>query len=142
MSLDTLIDQLPHREPFRFVSHLREMDSGRCVGSWDVSGEEWFFKGHFPGNPIIPGVLITEALAQLGGLTVNSVLEDQSTPVLGMLVASDIRFRTPVAPPAMIDLMTQVTRSVGPVHLLKAEALVDGTCCAEGTLSLHVGERT
>jgi 3-hydroxyacyl-[acyl-carrier-protein] dehydratase len=117
------------------------MDSGRCVGVWDVSGKEWFLEGHFPGKPIVPGVLLTEALAQLGGLAVNTILEEGSAPVIGMLVASDIRFRTPVIPPASIDLETEITRSLGPVHQLKAEAKVDGTCCAEGTLSLHVGER-
>ena len=61
MSLDTLIEQLPHKDPFLFVTHLSEMESGKCTGTWDVSGDEWFLRGHFPDQPIVPGVLITEA---------------------------------------------------------------------------------
>ena len=141
MTLDQLIDRLPHRAPFRFISHLHKMESGHCVGCWNISGEEWFFEGHFPGNPIVPGVLITEALAQLGGLAVDTVMEDGGGPVTGVLVANDIRFRNPVVPPSSIDLDAQVTRSVGPVHLIDVAASVEDTPCADGTLSLHVGER-
>lgn len=142
MSLDTLIDRLPHREPFQFVSHLKKMSEGHCVATWTVNGEEWFFKGHFPDNPIVPGVLLTEALAQAGGLAVDTVMEDGQGPVTGVLVANEMRFRQPVMPPASIDLEVQVTRSLGPIHVLNATASVDGTLCAEGTLTLHVGERS
>lgn len=141
MSLDTLIEQLPHKDPFLFVTHLSEMESGKCTGTWDVSGDEWFLRGHFPDQPIVPGVLITEALAQLGGLTVDSLLDEGHEGTIGMLVASDIRFRKPIVPPASIKLETEITRSLGPVHQMQVAATVEGDRCADGTLSLHVGER-
>ena len=66
--MNGLIDRLPHRPPFRFVTELRCVDPSAFEAVWSVSGEEDFFRGHFPGEPIVPGVLITEALAQTAGL--------------------------------------------------------------------------
>ena len=86
--------------------------------------------------------MLTEALAQAGGLAVDTVMEDGQGPVTGVLVANEMRFRQPVMPPASIDLEVQVTRSLGPIHVLNATASVEGTLCAEGTLTLHVGERS
>ena len=77
MSLDQLIECLPHRPPFLFVSSIEKHEPGHVRGSWRVTGEEWFLEGHFPKRPLVPGVLLTEALAQVGGLTVEH--HDQAT---------------------------------------------------------------
>ena len=74
--------------------------SGR--GKWTVAGDEAFFAGHFPGNPIVPGVLIAEALAQLSGLVAAEVDDPESNP--GLLLRSDVRFKRAVVPPADIHL--------------------------------------
>jgi 3-hydroxyacyl-[acyl-carrier-protein] dehydratase len=136
MSLDHLIDRLPHRPPFLFVSRILSQEPGHVVGCWNVTGEEWFIEGHFPDRPLVPGVLITEALAQIGGLAADSGTEETG----GMLLSSDMRFRHPVTPPASIELDVRLVRSIGQLHLLEAAASVDGRACAEGTLGLLVGD--
>jgi 3-hydroxyacyl-[acyl-carrier-protein] dehydratase len=100
--MNGLIDRLPHRPPFRFVTELRCVDPSAFEAVWSVSGDEDFFRGHFPGEPIVPGVLITEALAQTAGLHLLS--REGGGSHGGMLVQSEVRFRKPVHPPAMISL--------------------------------------
>ena len=140
MSLDQRIERLPHRPPFRFLSRLSKVESGNVTGTWDVGDDEWFLSGHFPERPIVPGVLITEALAQLAGLAVDTVLEEEFNDMLGMLASSDMRFRRPVLPPASIELEARIHRSLGQLHLLKVSASVDGERCADGTIGLLVSE--
>ncbi len=136
MSLDHLIERLPHQHPFLFVSRILTLEPEHVVASWDVRGDEWFLEGHFPDKPLVPGVLITEALAQVGGLAADPGEERTG----GMLVSSDMRFRTPVTPPASIELEARLMRSIDQLHLLEVAATVEGTRCAEGTLGLLVGE--
>lgn len=136
MSPDPRIERLPHQPPFRFVSRLKLMEPGHVVACWDVTAEEWFLPGHFPGRPLVPGVLITEALAQACGLAAD----DSDEPSGGMLVSSDMRFRRPVTPPATIELEANLVRSMPPLHLFEASATVDGERCAEGTIGLLIGD--
>ena len=134
--MNGLIDRLPHRPPFRFVTELRCVDPSAFEAVWSVSGDEDFFRGHFPGEPIVPGVLITEALAQTAGLHLLS--REGGGSHGGMLVQSEVRFRKPVHPPAMISLCVTDDGSLGSLHRFEVRAFVRETLVADGTIVLAV----
>lgn len=134
------IQRLPHRDPFRFVSKVTELKQGESAkGIWTISGTEAFFAGHFPGRPLVPGVLIAEALAQLSGL-VGSTETAASSGLNqeGMLTHIDIRFEKPVTPPTELTLITSLTRSMGALQMFDVSAEVAGVVVARGALSLHL----
>ncbi|HEY2587246.1 MAG TPA: 3-hydroxyacyl-ACP dehydratase FabZ family protein [Tepidisphaeraceae bacterium] len=125
------LSRLPHRDPFRFITRINQLQpgiSGEAV--WEVNGSEPFFAGHFPGNPLVPGVLIAEAMAQLSGL-VGPPSADE-----GRLVHVDVRFDRPVAPPAQIILRSKHLRSVGILQQFEVSALVGEETVARGMLTL------
>jgi 3-hydroxyacyl-[acyl-carrier-protein] dehydratase len=125
--------RLPHRDPFRFVTQVTSLKPGETGQAiWTITGIEDFFKGHFPGEPIVPGVLISEALAQLSGLVGLHESAGQS----GRLVHVDIRFDAPVRPPADILLSATLTRSLGQLRLFDVAARVQENPVARGSLTL------
>ncbi len=128
-----LLGRLPHAPPFRFITRITSVKQGESgEGVWAVNGQEAFFAGHFPGNPIVPGVLIAEALAQLSGL-VGSTGVGQG----GKLAHVDVRFEAPVKPPAQIILRSRLTRTMEALQQFEVSASVNERIVAQGTLSLH-----
>jgi 3-hydroxyacyl-[acyl-carrier-protein] dehydratase len=129
------LNRLPHRAPFLFVTRVLEVNVGADGrGEWDISGSEDFFRGHFPGQPVVPGVLIGEALAQLAGLVGLHV--DGRGEGGGRLVQIDVRFDRPVRPPAIIALAAKLVREMGPLKHFDVNATVDGVRVARGMLTL------
>lgn len=129
-----VLDRLPHREPFRFLTRIGDVEIGKSGrGVWEITGREDFFRGHFPGEPVVPGVLIGEALAQLAGL-VGLHVEDKGGG--GRLVQIDVRFDRAVAPPATIELRAELTRELGPLKQFEVSAEVSGARVARGMLTL------
>jgi len=125
------LQRLPHQPPFRFVSRLIDYQPGQSArGIWDISGQEDFFAGHFPGRPIVPGVLIGEALAQLSGMAANIAGAD------GRLAQIELRFDSAIVPPAQIELRTRVVRHSGSVIQYEVEAICAQTRLAGGTISI------
>ena len=130
-----LVQRLPHREPFVFLSRVVAFNPGHeAIGQWAVTGSEDFLRGHFPSRPIVPGVLIAEALAQLAGLTLD-VPPDQDH-VLALLAHADVRFERSVEPPATIRLHARTQRRIGQLQQFEVQADVDGETIARGTLIL------
>lgn len=133
--LDTLLARLPHGEPFRFVSKLTDVAPGqRAEGVWEVRGDEAFFAGHFPGQPLVPGVLVSEALAQVSGL----IAAAGAAPASARLAQVNVRFRQPIAPPAQIVLKSQLRQTVDTLQHCDVQALVGGEVVAEGEVTLKL----
>jgi 3-hydroxyacyl-[acyl-carrier-protein] dehydratase len=131
--MDDVLQRLPHRAPFRFVTRVVSHSPGeRAEAVWSVTGEEDFLSGHFPGEPIVPGVLLSEALAQLSGI----VGLDGTGSGSGRLIHVDMRYDATVRPPAEVVLRSTLTRSMGPLRQFEVTAHVGETRVARGTLAL------
>ena len=126
------LSRLPHGDPFRFVSRVTRVTEGQSAEAvWQLTGSEAFFAGHFPGQPLVPGVLIAEALAQVSGLASGAGGGQQ-----GRLAHVDVRFEHPVPPPAEIRLESRLTRTMGTLRQFDVTAHVRQTVVARGTLAL------
>ena len=123
--------ELPHRDPFRFITAIKSVQRGdHAEATWSLSGKEAFFAGHFPNQPLVPGVLIAEALAQLSGVV------GPTDSKQGKLVHVDVRFDRSVEPPAEITLRSRCLRSVGGLEQFEVSALVGEEVVARGMLTL------
>jgi 3-hydroxyacyl-[acyl-carrier-protein] dehydratase len=137
MELNTvdIMKLLPHRYPFLLVDRITAFEGGkRIVGIKNVTINEPFFQGHFPGHPIMPGVLILEAMAQVGGLyafLAKEVGENQVTYFLGIDKA---KFRKPVLPGDVMQLELELLKVRRGIYCFKGKALVDGKVVAEAEL--------
>jgi 3-hydroxyacyl-[acyl-carrier-protein] dehydratase len=133
---------LPHRHPFLMVDAILEMELRKSIlGLKNVSIEESYFQGHFPGNPIMPGVLIIEALAQTGGFLLLQEFEDREKKLLYFVAVDEARFRRPVLPGDKLYLAVTVLNGRGDFFKMRGEARVDGELAAEATLMCKVVER-
>lgn len=133
-SLPAPADLLPHRPPFLFVDEVLDLVPGQSARArWFVDPEAHFFVGHFPGNPILPGVLIVEALAQTGALA--ALAEPESAGKLALFAGIErARFRRVVRPGEELVLETRLTRRRGPLGAGEGEAKVGGVLACEASL--------
>jgi 3-hydroxyacyl-[acyl-carrier-protein] dehydratase len=144
MILDTLGIQkiLPHRPPFLMVDAIVEMERlKRIVAVKNVTINEYFFAGHFPGRPIMPGVLIVEAMAQAGGLLLLQEVSDREHKLLYFVAIDDARFRRPVVPGDQLRVEVKVLNWRGDFCKLEGKATVDGELAAEATLMCKMVDR-
>jgi beta-hydroxyacyl-ACP dehydratase FabZ len=134
---------LPHRYPFLLVDRVLELELGkRVVGIKNVTINEPFFVGHFPGHPIMPGVLIIEAMAQTGGVLLMQTLGTQGQKKLMYFTGIDgARFRKPVVPGDQLRLEVSVLQSKRQVFRMQGRATVEGALVAEAELSSIVVDR-
>jgi beta-hydroxyacyl-ACP dehydratase FabZ len=141
-TIGEIMDLLPHRYPFLLVDRIIEWDPGKTiVGLKNVSINEPFFTGHFPGHPIMPGVLIVEALAQTGGIGALKTLGGEKK--LAYFAAIDnCRFRRPVLPGDQLILNVTFTAHKGPVWKMHGEARVGDALVAEADLMATIRDVT
>jgi 3-hydroxyacyl-[acyl-carrier-protein] dehydratase len=144
MILDVIEIQkiLPHRYPFLFVDAIVEMERlKRIVGIKNVTINESHFQGHFPGKPIMPGVLIIEAMAQTGGLLLLQEVPDRDSKLLYFVAVDGARFRRPVVPGDQLKLEVSVVSWRGDFCKLEGRATVEGQLAAEATLMCKMVDR-
>jgi beta-hydroxyacyl-ACP dehydratase FabZ len=142
--LDTRAIQelLPHRPPFLFVDRIIELiPRERIVGIKQVTINEPFFQGHYPGAPVMPGVLIIEALAQVGAVLVLRELEDRHRRIPLFSGISNAKFRRPVVPGDTLVLEVTALRVGNRVQKMRGEAKVDGQLVAEAEIMSVIAER-
>jgi 3-hydroxyacyl-[acyl-carrier-protein] dehydratase len=129
---------LPHREPFLLIDEVLEFEPGkRVVACKLVRDDEWYLSGHFPGRPVMPGVLIVESMAQTGAVAVLAQEENRGR-IAYFAGIDDCRFKRIVEPGDALELTCELERLRGPIGRGKAEARVDGELVARGTLTFAV----
>ena len=137
-AIDEIMDLLPHRYPFLLVDRIVEYDPGkRIVGIKNVTINEPFFQGHFPGHPIMPGVLIIEALAQAGGILALKAMGGGKR-IAYFAAIDNCKFRRTVIPGDALRLEATVTAHKGPVWKIHGVALVDGVVAAKADLTATI----
>jgi len=131
---------IPHREPFLLLDEVTVLEPGvRVVALKRVREDEWYLGGHFPGRPIMPGVLMIEALAQAGAVAVLAREENRGKLALFAGI-DDVRFKRIVEPGEELELTCEIEALRGPVGRGKARATVNGELAVRGTLTFAVAD--
>lgn len=124
---------LPHREPMLLVEEAAVNEDGSATGYYRVKGDEFFLQGHFPGNPIVPGVIQCEMMAQSACVLFADRMKEGVTPVYTGL--DKVRFRNMIKPGDLIRIDTKILRESHPLYMLHGEVSVDGKRCMSGDFS-------
>lgn len=133
-----IMEILPHRHPFLLIDTIEELEPGvRAVGRKNVTFNEPYFAGHFPGNPVMPGVLILEALAQTGAVAILSLPEHRGKTAYFAGI-DKAKFKQMVRPGDTLELETTIIRGKGPVGVGEAIATVNGKLAAKAELTFAV----
>ncbi len=141
-AIDKIMACLPHRYPFLLVDRVVECEPGSHIHAYkNVTINEPFFQGHFPGVPIMPGVLILEAMAQAGGLLALAGSDDFENKLFLFRGIDGAKFRRQVVPGDRLDLFCDSLRIKMGVCKMKAKAMVDGAVACEAELSAALGEK-
>ena len=141
IDINEILNILPHRYPFLLVDKVVELEAGkRAKGIKNVTINEPFFQGHFPGHPIMPGVLIVEAMAQVGGILAFKTANVANKAVYFMGI-NKAKFRRPVLPGDSLELVLEVIKQRGPIWVFKGEAFVDGNLVSEAELMATIVDK-
>jgi 3-hydroxyacyl-[acyl-carrier-protein] dehydratase len=144
LDIEAIMQRLPHRFPFLLVDRVLEVVPGKSVVAVkNVSANEAFFVGHFPGHPVMPGVLVLEALAQAGGvLSWESVSEEERIWILYLVGIDNVRFKQPVRPGDQLILKVELVQRKRNLWRYKARAEVDGKLVAEADFLMADGPKS
>jgi UDP-3-O-[3-hydroxymyristoyl] N-acetylglucosamine deacetylase/3-hydroxyacyl-[acyl-carrier-protein] dehydratase len=142
MDVEDIMKVLPHRYPFLLVDRILEIEPGkRVVGVKNVTINEPFFQGHFPGHPIMPGVLIIEAMAQVGGMLLLGAVPDPQSKVVYFTSLNNVKWRRPVKPGDQLRFELDMLQVRGMMCKMQGVAKVDGEIVAEAEMGAMVRDR-
>jgi len=140
-TIEDIMKVLPHRYPFLLVDRILEIEEKRIVGLKNVTINEPFFQGHFPGHPIMPGVLIIEAMAQVGGMLMLGSLADPDSKVVYFMSLDNVKFRRPVKPGDQLRFELEVVQLRGTVCKMRGVGKVDGDVVVEADMAATIRDR-
>lgn len=132
MLRDEIMQLVPHRPPMLLVDEITVDESGIAHGKYTVRGDEFFLQGHFPGNPVVPGVILCEIMGQSCSLLLGDVIKGKTPYFTGM---DKVRFKEKVHPGDVLDITTVVEKSRHNFYFTKGEIHVNGKLCASGHFS-------
>ena len=141
MDIQAIRDILPHRYPMLLVDRIEELEPDRIVGIKNVTANEPFFAGHFPDYPVMPGVLITEAMAQVAGVLVLSSIPDRHTKLVLLASVEEAKFRKQVRPGDQLRIEMKVLRRKATIAKMSGTASVDGVVVAEAIMMCVLADR-
>ena len=141
LTIEEIKEIIPHRYPFLLVDRILELEPlKRGVGIKNVTANEPFFQGHFPNKPVLPGVLLLEAMAQVGG--VSLLYPDENRGKIAYFAGMEgVKFRKPVVPGDQVRMEAEVTRLRGSVGKVRAEAFVEGQLVAEAEFMFALSDK-
>lgn len=141
LSTKEIMDILPHRQPFLLIDTVEELTPGfSATAKKCVTYNEPFFAGHFPGEPVMPGVLIVEALAQTGAVAILSMPENKGKTAYFAAI-KDVKFKRKVVPGDVLTLKTEIIKCKGPMGIGSAEATVNGELAVKAELTFAIGNK-
>jgi beta-hydroxyacyl-ACP dehydratase FabZ len=141
MDVNEIRQILPHRYPLLLVDKIVEIEAESIVGIKNVTVNEPFFNGHFPGFPVMPGVLIVEAMAQTAGILVLKSIPDRESKLVLLVSVDGARFRKPVVPGDQLRLEMRLLKRKGSVAKMAGKAFVDGVIVAEAEVMCKLEDR-
>ena len=135
MTKEEIMHILPHRDYMLLLDDVENQD-GAAVGHYTVRGDEFFLKGHFPKNPIVPGVILCEILAQSACILMRDVLSEGQLPVYTGL--NNVKFRAPVRPGDTVETRCRIKRAKHPFYFAEGNVTVDGKLCVAAEFSFAI----
>lgn len=139
--IDQIQNLLPHRYPFLLVDRIQEINEKEITGIKNVTMNEEFFQGHYPGHPIMPGVLIVESMAQVGGFLMMNDLENPEDKLPFFAGIDKARFRRPVVPGDQLKIVAEMLKSRGSIAKISAKAYVEEEIAAEAELMFAIQDK-
>ena len=129
MTREELKNYLPHREPMLLVDEAYLNEDGSATGFYTVRGDEYFLQGHFPGDPVVPGVILCEILAQCSSVLMIEGVKGKRTLYMGM---DNVKFRSVVRPGDRLEVHTEIVKTRPPLYRISGSISVDGKTCMQG----------
>jgi beta-hydroxyacyl-ACP dehydratase FabZ len=141
LDIRAIRDILPHRYPMLLVDAIVELETERIVGIKNVTINEPFFDGHFPDFPVMPGVLVVEAMAQVAGILVLKSIPERHSKIVLLASIEEAKFRRPVLPGDQLRIEMTLSRRKATVAKMFGKATVDGVVVAEATLMCKIADK-
>ena len=130
--MERIMELLPHRSPMLLVEEIKFYEPNRAEGRYFFRGDEWFFNGHYPGMPIVPGILLCEIMAQTGCVLLK---EETKGKIPYLITIDNTKFRKIVEPESECKAVVEYENRKGPFHFMAGKLFVEDILCAEGTFS-------